>query len=333
MKPYSEQTTGELIALLISEEDRVTREHILELAGRADAIEPLLDVVRNEYYWSVEGGGEVWIVMHAVTALCLSRDSAALPTLIELLPLPWKFHYDWLHTQLPAGLAQFGETAVEPLMDHIRQHQTDDDDTVTYHRSDAANALTRIALENHSVRERVLDFLCGVIDDPEEKDEEFLGFVLDDPVALDFERGMETARRAYERKAVDYFVSGDFNSFAQAMEQRQGEPFWELTLDILDFYSPDSIAKRQARWKKEAEEQAEWARRKEKEEAERARQNEEKASALKSSSPPPVEAARIPDGYSQGESGGLVRDEKVGRNDPCPCGSGKKYKKCCGANV
>lgn len=24
--------------------------------------------------------------------------------------------------------------------------------------------------------------------------------------------------------------------------------------------------------------------------------------------------------------------EKVGRNDPCPCGSGKKYKKCCGVN-
>jgi SEC-C motif-containing protein len=22
---------------------------------------------------------------------------------------------------------------------------------------------------------------------------------------------------------------------------------------------------------------------------------------------------------------------KVGRNDPCPCGSGQKYKKCCGA--
>jgi hypothetical protein len=23
-------------------------------------------------------------------------------------------------------------------------------------------------------------------------------------------------------------------------------------------------------------------------------------------------------------------DRKVGRNDPCPCGSGKKYKRCCG---
>lgn len=24
---------------------------------------------------------------------------------------------------------------------------------------------------------------------------------------------------------------------------------------------------------------------------------------------------------------------RVGRNDPCPCGSGRKYKKCCGANA
>lgn len=26
----------------------------------------------------------------------------------------------------------------------------------------------------------------------------------------------------------------------------------------------------------------------------------------------------------------VVKENKVGRNDPCPCGSGKKYKKCCG---
>ncbi|HPF69279.1 MAG TPA: YchJ family protein [Candidatus Krumholzibacteria bacterium] len=28
----------------------------------------------------------------------------------------------------------------------------------------------------------------------------------------------------------------------------------------------------------------------------------------------------------------VVREEpKIGRNDPCPCGSGRKYKRCCGA--
>ncbi|MBR6186976.1 MAG: SEC-C domain-containing protein, partial [Clostridia bacterium] len=25
--------------------------------------------------------------------------------------------------------------------------------------------------------------------------------------------------------------------------------------------------------------------------------------------------------------------QKIGRNDPCPCGSGKKYKNCCGRNL
>ena len=34
----------------------------------------------------------------------------------------------------------------------------------------------------------------------------------------------------------------------------------------------------------------------------------------------------------QKKSRTIVKAEKVGRNDPCPCGSGKKYKKCCGAN-
>ena len=36
------------------------------------------------------------------------------------------------------------------------------------------------------------------------------------------------------------------------------------------------------------------------------------------------------DGKVQGEEPYVRSSPKVGRNDPCPCGSGKKYKKCCG---
>ena len=32
----------------------------------------------------------------------------------------------------------------------------------------------------------------------------------------------------------------------------------------------------------------------------------------------------------QKKSGTVVVGKKTGRNDPCPCGSGKKYKHCCG---
>lgn len=34
----------------------------------------------------------------------------------------------------------------------------------------------------------------------------------------------------------------------------------------------------------------------------------------------------------QKKSGTIVKKDKVYPNDPCPCGSGKKYKKCCGRN-
>lgn len=38
--------------------------------------------------------------------------------------------------------------------------------------------------------------------------------------------------------------------------------------------------------------------------------------------------------YKEQKASGTIRkDKKVGRNDPCPCGSGLKYKKCCGKNA
>jgi preprotein translocase subunit SecA len=45
--------------------------------------------------------------------------------------------------------------------------------------------------------------------------------------------------------------------------------------------------------------------------------NEVMQAVLKASSAPPVQR----------------QADRVGRNDACPCGSGKKYKKCCGANA
>ena len=39
---------------------------------------------------------------------------------------------------------------------------------------------------------------------------------------------------------------------------------------------------------------------------------------------------KFEDGELVGETPIVREAPKVGRNDPCPCGSGKKYKKCCG---
>ena len=43
-------------------------------------------------------------------------------------------------------------------------------------------------------------------------------------------------------------------------------------------------------------------------------------------------AVKISDPDEEEENASAKPTAKVGRNDPCPCGSGKKYKKCCGAD-
>jgi uncharacterized protein YecA (UPF0149 family) len=46
--------------------------------------------------------------------------------------------------------------------------------------------------------------------------------------------------------------------------------------------------------------------------------------------PSPPEPAPARHDYPERKSAPFLRTEKpVGRNDPCPCGSGKKFKKCC----
>ncbi len=37
--------------------------------------------------------------------------------------------------------------------------------------------------------------------------------------------------------------------------------------------------------------------------------------------------------FEQKHSMSVKKEAKIGRNDTCPCGSGKKYKKCCGKNA
>ncbi len=45
----------------------------------------------------------------------------------------------------------------------------------------------------------------------------------------------------------------------------------------------------------------------------------------------PEKQQEIEDKYHYGRT--VRKEKKIGRNDPCPCGSGKKYKNCCGRKI
>jgi preprotein translocase subunit SecA len=50
----------------------------------------------------------------------------------------------------------------------------------------------------------------------------------------------------------------------------------------------------------------------------------------KQTASPMAKVANASRGGDSGKPAEKVEGKKIGRNDPCPCGSGKKYKHCCG---
>ena len=67
-------------------------------------------------------------------------------------------------------------------------------------------------------------------------------------------------------------------------------------------------------------------------EADLARLNDEAVSLIPSAVHAIDEYWKTRRGDVRPERGAPRGGRKVGRNDPCPCGSGRKYKRCCGAN-
>ncbi len=316
MIAYAEKTTRELIDLLISEEDRVTLEHIQELVRREDAIEPLRDWMRDENRWREARDGEWWALYHAFTILSLTKRIDLLPDLFQGFIYANEEDFDWLMEVSAAAFAQFGEAAVEPLIQFIGAHRPHDQDDwkTPFLRSYAAIALTRIALENPASEPKVADFFCSCYGDLQETDGYFLGSISGHALMLDKERVLEPMRAAFERGAVDETVAGDFEETLDWFDPEEQRGDWEYYVDLLKFYQPDEIANRQERWKKE------------KEQKERARQREANSLFQQANAP----ALVIPHGYFRSDEGNFLREPKIGRNDPCPCLSGKKYKKCCG---
>src|SRR5262249_39191068 len=135
-------------------------------------------------------------------------------------------------------------------------------------RSRLVTALTRIGLDHPSSREKIADFLCSLLTDPSENESDFLGLIVDKPLLLDRERGMAAARDAYERDAVDKMIQGDFDDVVDHVDLSDG--LRERARDLFEFYHPDEIARRQARWKREAEDQERWAAQEREEEIARA---------------------------------------------------------------
>jgi hypothetical protein len=309
MAKYSEMSTADLLALLFKDGDRALLDHVRELINRGEeAAAPLREILANEDYWYEGQDGDYWIVVHAINILSAMRDERALPLLIEMVPHAYFSNHDAAVEILPAALEQYGASAIEPYTKFINEHRGAHRDNADFAfcRWIFSSALTRIALKDESSRPRVFDFVCGLFEDPEEDDKTYLSFSAGHPIALDKgpakERGLRAVRAAYERGVMDEEINGGYKDFVRMVRDREPNLFTDLRASLFDFYRPQEVRRRENAGKEVKEENLYWSK----------------------------GAQAAPAGYAVSETGGFQRTEKVGRNDPCPCNSGKKYKKCCG---
>jgi hypothetical protein len=296
---YQELDDDQLISLLFAEEDRLPRAAVDEFIRRAERmLAPLAGIVIDEESWT-KPLPDWWAPIHATFILGAIRTVETVPPLLKALRHSSKHDCDWVTTQMSSIFRKIGV----PVVDGLKEIAGDKESS-WHERSLAIGGLAAVTIDNQEIEPDIFGFIGSIFQDGgEDRDiRQTAGNVL-----LDFQRrefrdhllafGIEER----EAKKRDFFYPVAFD--AQDVERAFGEReknLWHYTLDWLEFYQDTEIDRRQRRWEREK----------------RARETGEdnRSERIVSSGPRP-----------------FVYDKpKVGRNDPCPCGSGKKFKKCCG---
>lgn len=265
-------------------------------------------------------------MIHAGLLLIHFREEDALPLLAEAFRnrKPGSFSDRFVNK-----LYLYGPPAVPALIDVLH-----DEEASVWGRIEAVGELSRIAWENPYSYERVVealrDILPPLLDDGSP---DVAGTVdQDDPILwanvayelarLEDEESRPQIESLFEHDLMDRAVFGDLDAYRRIL-RGEGESWTEfkhVSFDVIEHYED------QYRWaQEEAERRVE--REREDEQSEQERWWEQSAQDRQQQEARGTQASK--GGHYEGST--FVRDEpKVGRNDPCPCGSGRKYKHCCG---
>lgn len=293
---YQFLSDDELMDLLSTEEDRLPRAAVDEFVRRGERMIPLLsEIVSSEFSWRAEPPGW-WAVVHAVFILGAIGGKGSALALAKALRWAVMHDCDWVTEKLAAILSR-----IDPVDRGILKIIAGDKSSDWYTRSLALDGLAGLTIYHPEIAEEVFSFIGGIFNDYTD-DWELRGEAGN--VLLDFLRseykndllffGKEgKARWGKDRFDMPAFVDTDVRESFESGEKN----LWNYTRDWLEFYSEEEIARRQERWQREAGES--------------------------------FEEDQESDDESSDSQGPYIKDSYIGRNDPCPCGSGKKYKKCC----
>ncbi len=244
--------------------------------------------------------------LFAIFLTAQQRDARAHDAMVRIAALPEAILDEMLGDILTDGLSRClastcggDETAIKRLIE--------DEGACIWSRYAGFAALSTRVLEGDVPPQQLLDYLAKLgaaeearLDSDAERDRDFLTGIVNSALDVGAAPMLPTIRRWFAKDLVNL----------QSVDLRFAEAHAHDNWDELKRYGTHDRYVRSA-----IDEMKNWA------------YDDRKRPVPQPHSDPYVNR------YGQPVQAPLVHETpKVGRNDPCPCGSGKKYKKCCGAS-
>jgi len=274
-------------------------DYVAELGLRAADVPELLAIARQWAEPMEWPDDEKYVAgyapIHAWRGLAQLGAAEAIGPLLEMMKPLDDDDDDWYLSDFPHVFAWIGPASLAPLHDYLA-----DPAHTTCPRATAADGLAQLAIRHPQMQDAAVGALCDALAKSKEEDKSLNGFIIANLLELKATEAAEVIERAFAADRVEVGVVGNWNMVRQEL----GVPGLGLV--------PEHLANLQWRWSREAP-------------ADSREEEDRLGDALFASDYDEPDPTSFPPPISPLQSSG-----KVGRNDPCPCGSGKKYKKCCG---
>ena len=243
--------------------------------------------------------------MFAIFLLAQFREKAAYPLLVKIVSAPGEIPFDLFGYTITEGLSQILASVYDgnpgPLQGLVESEQVND-----FVRSAALNTLLVLEHTDQMPRETVLEYLGSLFHGKLQRIPSYAWSSLVCAVAdLPAPELLGNVRQAYAQGLVDSMVADlegiERDVIAPKPWRRDRQHLIEDAIAEMEwwasFHPEDSRPK-------------------------------ELPKLDFPLPPPPLPGPDWDSDYVAPQP--YTREPKIGRNDPCPCGSGKKYKKCCG---
>jgi preprotein translocase subunit SecA len=286
-------------------------------ANRMDFTSDLLESLDHAYKNAAELYKErsnYHLHTYAMYLLAEFREKRAFPYLVALLKLPEDQVYFLLGDILTEDfhrilLCTYDNENLQMLYDIIENEELDE-----YARNAAVKAYALLYKEGFVAQEEIILYFRGLIEKLSIED-----FVLTSIVSSVIDTHLvemiPDVRQLYEDERVDIFVNGDYDKFLEWInkeDQRKMPTYINDAVDELEHWA----CYNQSPTKKNSEKST----------------YDFGAPIINEVKKDHKQAQKIMPNHKQTQKP-MQKQKKPARNAPCPCGSGRKYKKCCGANL